>query len=184
MAVPFSTFVQGCQLSQQSLKETQKLLTRLYIAYSLTLTTLNCSSSLPISIAISRLTLNDSVSSCNRVILRYFINTLCFFICLDHTTDDRGKLSLDTQESLQKSSRSFNASSLVRRICLQVMSIGGIKTQAIVVVISFHPHFFAQFYCILIAKIRELSSPLQHNHYLFDWSFGLSFWCLTSIHNF
>jgi hypothetical protein len=60
---------------------------------------------------------------CNPTVLSKVELTLGFWICLDHTADDRGEFALNTKKPLEEGSGGFDASSLVGGICLEVMAV-------------------------------------------------------------
>lgn len=104
-----------------------------------------------------------------------------FWVGFDHAANYRSKLALDAEEALKEGSRSFDAASLIRSVSLEVVSVLGIETEAIVVVISFYPHLLAQLDCILVAKEGKLSSPLKDNHNTLHWP---SAWAFSTFDDF
>lgn len=102
---------------------------------------------------------------------------------LDHAADNRSQFSLNRQKTLEEGSSSLDASALIRRIGLEVVAIFRVKTETVVVVISFNPHLFAELYRVLVAEIRQLPAPLQNYHRFFYHSLQLPLRLLSPFHH-
>lgn len=85
--------------------------------------------------------------------------TLCFAVGHDHATDDRCKFSLNAEETFEESCCSFYASSFIGCVGLDVVAVGGIETEAVMVVVALFPHFFTKADGVEIACVGELASP-------------------------
>ena len=95
--------------------------------------------------------MNGSADSYSLATLSHPKFTLRLRVRLHHTTDDRRQFSLNAQESLQERSRCLNAPALVRSVRLQVVPVGRVPTQKVVVVVTLHPHLLPQLDRILVA---------------------------------
>lgn len=108
--------------------------------------------------------LEQSKSSVVRGIL-----TLSFFGEVDHARYDWRKSARNVQEPFEKRRCCLYATTLVRRVSFEIVLIRRIQTQEImVIVIPLLSHLHAQIHRIPIPKIRQLPTPLQHDHDLFN----------------
>ena len=110
-------------------------------------------------------------------------STLCLRVCLHHAAYNRSQFPFDGEEALEEGGGSLDASALIRRVGLEIVAIFGVKTEAVVVVISFHSHLFPELYRVLVAEIRQLAAPLQNYHHFFYHSLQLPLRLLSAIHN-
>ena len=91
--------------------------------------------------------------------------TLGFAVGHDHAADDGREFSFDAEETFEKGCCCFDASSFVGCVGFDIVAIGGIETEAVVVIVALLPHLFAKANCIQITSVREFSSPFQNDQY-------------------
>lgn len=111
------------------------------------------------------------LESYSREVLSQRKVTLSLNLSVDHWVYDWSQITLQIQKSLEESSCSLQTTTLLWRICLEIVPVRGMKAyKSFIMRIFCYSKEFSKLYCIVLAQFCEFSTPFKDEN-SFCWDF-------------